>query len=494
MSRIKEKDILDFISIGENDKIEFKIAVPSKVRELSEEICSFANAQGGVIVVGIDNDNKIVGCDIDNSKRSAIQNSIKEISPKFNCDFYSVTARGKNLWIIDVKEGDEKPYFVSGSVYMRQGSNSQKITDAQEVRALFEENGQLHYDARTIEDYDLLENIDHDSMKEFRQKARISPEADDKQVLENLELYNKNGQPLAGGIMFFAKDVERKFPQAVTHCVLFKGLDKVYIIDDKTFGGSLISQYEEANKWLESKLQVEYLIEDNGPRTELWDIPLKVLREAIANALSHRDYYETGMVTMVEVYDDRVTITNHGGMLKIVQKNFGHMSRSRNPSIFSLFTRMHVVEKVASGIPRMVGEMKEAGLPEPEMSYEDEAFLITFKRRSWLEKETSGRTGEENDTVNGETVGETTTKTTTETTIKTTTKTTTNLSKDAKKVLECISAHPDSSAEELGNLLGLTEDGVRYHIKNLKKEGIIKYEGATKKGQWIIISEQQEKN
>lgn len=384
MKNITEQDILNFISIGENDKIEFKLTVPSKVRELSEEICAFANAQGGVVIIGIDNDNKIKGCNIDNTKRSAIQNSINEISPDFKCDFYAVTVQEKNLWVIDIKEGDEKPYFVSGSVFMRQGPNSQKITDAQEVRALFEENGQLHFDSKTEFGYNILSNIDSAAMKEFRQKAGISYEVDDKQVLENLDLFNKDHQPLAGGIMFFSKDVERLYPQAVTRCVLFKGLDKVYIIDDKTFGGSLISQYEEANKWLESKLQVEYLINDNGPRTELWDVPLKVLREAIANALSHRDYYETGMNIMIEVYDDRVTITNPGGMLKIVQKNFGHMSRSRNPLIFNLFTRMHIVEKVGSGIPRMIGEMKKANLPEPDLSYKDEAFLIFFKRRSYL--------------------------------------------------------------------------------------------------------------
>ena len=92
--------------------------------------------------------------------------------------------------------------------------------------------------------------------------------------------------------MFFGKQPERKFPHAITRCVLFKGTNKVYIIDDKTFGGSLYQQYLQAMSWLESKLQVAYKIEGAGPREEIWEIPLTVFKEAIINALSHRDYYE----------------------------------------------------------------------------------------------------------------------------------------------------------------------------------------------------------
>ena len=141
----------------------------------------------------------------------------------------------------------------------------------------------------------------------------------------------------------------------------------------------MYQQYLQAMSWLESKLQVAYKIEGAGPREEIWEIPLTVFKEAIINALSHRDYYEQGASIMIEMFDDRVEISNPGGLLPIVAKNFGHKSMTRNPLIFGLFTRMHLVERVASGIPRMQEAMREANLPEPEFHTEG-MFTAVFKR------------------------------------------------------------------------------------------------------------------
>lgn len=81
----------------------------------------------------------------------------------------------------------------------------------------------------------------------------------------------------------------------------------------------------------------------------------------------------------IKMFDDRVEISNPGGLLPIVAKNFGHKSMTRNPLIFGLFTRMHLVERVASGIPRMQEAMREANLPEPEFHTEG-MFTAVFKR------------------------------------------------------------------------------------------------------------------
>ena len=199
--------------------------------------------------------------------------------------------------------------------------------------------------------------------------------------------------------MFFGKQPERKFPHAITRCVLFKGTNKVYIIDDKTFGGSLFQQYLQAMSWLESKLQVAYKIEGAGPREEIWEIPLTVFKEAIINALSHRDYYEQGANIMIEMFDDRAEISNPGGLLPVVAKDFGHKSMTRNPLIFGLFTRMHLVERVASGIPRMQEAMREANLPEPEFHTEG-MFTAVFKRQISNSANYDTVNGRVNDTIN----------------------------------------------------------------------------------------------
>ena len=183
------------------------------------------------------------------------------------------------------------------------------------------------------------------------------------QSRNNLQAFDESEVIKNGGVLFFGQQPETFFPQAIVRCVRFKGTTKVHIIDDKTYGGPLYQQYIQAEARVKDKLEVAYIIEGTGPRKEVWEIPLTVFKESIINALSHRDYYEKGAVTMIEVYDDRVEISNPGGLLLGVKNDFGRKSMTRNPLIFGLFTRMDLVERVASGIPRMQEEMREAGLP-----------------------------------------------------------------------------------------------------------------------------------
>ena len=92
------EEIKHIISSGEGYNAEFKVRVPQKVKELTQEICAFANAAGGTLLIGVDDDNAIQGVEIDNSKRSAIQNSIHEISPKISCQLEIVIIEGKKNW------------------------------------------------------------------------------------------------------------------------------------------------------------------------------------------------------------------------------------------------------------------------------------------------------------------------------------------------------------------------------------------------------------
>lgn len=374
-----ETTIQSLIDSGEGYNVEFKVRVPSKVRELTEEICAFANADGGYLLIGVDDNGQIIGTDLENDKRSAIQGSISEISPALHCDMYAVNISDKTVWIIDVPSGKDKPYIFSGSIFVREGANSQKLRTVEEMRSFFQECNKIFFDAIPCLWFNIYTAADEQAIKDFRTEARLSPSTADKQIFENLELFTDKGIAKNGAAMFFGKQPERKFPHAVTRCVLFKGTTKVYIIDDKTFGGPLYQQYLQAMVWLESKLQVAYKIEGAGPREEIWEIPLTVFKEAIINALSHRDYYEQGATITIEMFDDRVEVSNPGGLLPIVAKDFGHKSMTRNPLIFGLFTRMHLVERVASGIPRMQEAMKEANLPEPEF-HTDGMFTVVFKR------------------------------------------------------------------------------------------------------------------
>ena len=128
-------NLLSIVNSGEGYNAEFKVNLPSNLKSITEEVCAFANASGGVILIGVDDRNTIKGVKLDNSKRSALQNSLGEISPALQCEFYMVEVEGKSVAVIEVPSGLNKPYVLSGAIYIRQGPNSQKLTTVEEMRS-----------------------------------------------------------------------------------------------------------------------------------------------------------------------------------------------------------------------------------------------------------------------------------------------------------------------------------------------------------------------
>lgn len=444
---LNAEEIKNLVLGGEGYNVDFKRNVPSKVRELTEEVCSFLNAAGGYLLIGVNDANEIVGAEIDNSKRSAIQGSIGEISPMCHYTMYDVEVDGKKVWVIEVPSGKNKPYFFSGCTYLREGANSQKLTNVEEIRDVFQRHERIYFDAIPLPKVNLLERLDKDNFQEFKRDANIVSDIDDFQVLDSLKVFDDNNVAKSGGILFFDIHPEHVFFHAVVRCVLFKGTDKVYILDDKTFGGPLLKQYNNAIEWLKGKLQVAYEIEGTGPRKEVWEIPLEVFKESIINALAHRDYDEQGACTTIEMFDDRVEITNPGSLLPVVAKNFGRKSLSRNPLIFGLFTRMHLVEHIGSGIPRMRKAMIDAGLPEP--TYDTEGiFTVTFKRP----------------TNQDETV----------------------LTDVQQKLIKVVKQKPYLTMELIGKELGIGRTSVYKIVRSLRVLGILEHVGRKSDGKWVV--------
>ena len=336
-------EIKSIVASGEGYNAEFKVSLPSKIKEITEEVCAFANASGGVVLIGVDDANNIKGITIDNAKRSAIQNSINEISPVLKCDFNIIEVDGKNIAVIEVPSGQNKPYVLSGAIYVRQGPNSQKLTTVEEMRDFFQQADKIYFDDAICKEANIEDDIAKENINTFRFEAGLVNATSDEQLFTNLKLVTNDGQLKNGTVLFFGSNPEKFFEKAVIRCVAFDGTDKRYIVDDKVMTGTLYQQYQKSMIWLKSKLDVRYDIEGEGanPRNEYWEIPIIAFKEAIINSLAHRDYYDKGARTTIEVFDDRVEISNPGGLVSAVPRNeFGKRSASRNPLIFGLFERM----------------------------------------------------------------------------------------------------------------------------------------------------------
>lgn len=394
-------EIKSIIASGEGYNAEFKVSLPSKIKEITEEVCAFANASGGVVLIGVDDANTIKGITIDNAKRSAIQNSINEISPVLKCDFNIVEVDGKDIAVIEVPSGQNKPYVLSGAIYVRQGPNSQKLTKVEEMRDFFQQADKIYFDDAICKEANIEDDIAKENINTFRFEAGLVNATSDEQLFTNLKLVTNDGQLKNGTVLFFGSNPEKFFEKAVIRCVAFDGIDKRYIVDDKVMTGTLYQQYQKSMIWLKSKLDVRYDIEGEGgkPRKELWEIPETAFKETIINSLAHRDYYDKGARITIEVFDDRVEISNPGGLVSAVPKSeFGKRSASRNPLIFGLFERMRLVEQIGSGITRIRDVMNDEGLTPPEFNI-DGMFTVTLRRpfdfekwvEKWVEKLTDNR-------------------------------------------------------------------------------------------------------
>jgi ATP-dependent DNA helicase RecG len=426
-------------------------------------VCAFANAAGGVLLIGVNDQNQIKGVNIDNAKRSAIQNSLNEITPHLSCTLSFVEVDGKTVGVVEVPSGENKPYVLSGAIYVRIGPNSQKLTTAEQMRDFFQQSGKIYFDEVSCPEFHPDSMVDADFLEYFKTEARLGGSVSDQQLFGNLKLLNDNGQFKNGAVLFFGKNPEQIIDTAIIRCVAYRGLDKRYIIDDKLYGGNLYAQFRQAMEWLRSKLNVAYDIEGqgSGPRKEIWEIPETVFKEAIVNALAHRDYYDKGAKTLVEFFDDRVEISNPGGLVSAISlADFGKKSHSRNPLIFGLFARMHLVEQVGSGINRMNDLMKAAGLTNP-VYITDGMFTVIFPRsQKTVEKTVEKSSGKGSGKSSG---------------------------KSSEKIIEQIKGNPNITISEIAEITGLSISTVEKHIRKLKQSKKIKRIGSDKTGYWNFL-------
>ena len=448
--------IKSIIAAGEGYNAEFKVSIPSNVKGITEEVCAFANASGGVVLIGVDDANNIKGITIDNGKRSAIQNSINEISPSLKCEFYIVEVDGLNVAVIEVPSGQNKPYVLSGAIYVRQGPNSQKLTSVEEMRDFFQQSDKIYFDDASCIDANKEKDISQENIKTFRFKAGLVNATSDEQLFTNLKLIANDGHLKNGTVLFFGNNPEQFFERAVIRCVVFDGIDKRYIVDDKVMSGTLYQQYQQSMIWLKSKLDVRYEIESEGgnPRKELWEIPEIAFKEIIINSLAHRDYYDKGARITIEVFDDRVEISNPGGLISAVPRNeFGKRSASRNPLIFGLFERMRLVEQIGSGITRIRDVMNDEGLTPPEFSI-DGMFTVTLRRpfdfEKWVEKWVE------------------------------------NLTENRVDILKNIHKNSKITIRELSDNIGLSLSAIDKNLLFLKDLGILERMKGAKGGYWVI--------
>jgi ATP-dependent DNA helicase RecG len=378
-----QQDLQTVTQSGEGYRIEFKRSVNT---DLSKEMVAFANSSGGRIFIGIEDDGTISGVTATNELKSRVQAMADDCDPSVPVDLEIAV----NVLIVHVAEGKNKPYRCTNGFYVRNGPNSVKLS-TEEIGEFFKEQGKIHFDEMRLRQVKYPMDLDENAVKKFVMLLNSPSPILTDHLLTNLGVvYQEDSVHVVNnaGVLFFAQNPTRFIPQGSTTCVVYQGNNKVDIIDKKTFDFHLIGNIDESLAFLKRHLNLAYEIKSRQ-RTEKLEIPEVALREAVVNAVAHRDYFEKGATVMIEIFDNRVEISNPGGLPKgLNPKDFGKRTLARNPLIASLLHRVGYIEKLGTGIQRIKDAVESVGLAAPEFEF-DSFFTIIFQRQEVQTKELS---------------------------------------------------------------------------------------------------------
>jgi ATP-dependent DNA helicase RecG len=392
---MKRKRLMDLIALGEGFTTEFKRANTSN---LGREICAFANATGGVILIGVSDNGEIVGVGKHNRLKSEVQAIARSADPPIAVDVESAG----NVLLVTVPAQHSKPYSFGGKFFMRKGASSQQMS-REEIREFFFKEGLIHFDETPCNRFSLKDDLTDDVWNLFRKRAKIPVDMDARTALENLHLA-KDGQMTHAGAWLLAGDIRKFTTSADAACALFMGTDKVRILDRRGFDRDVYSMIDEVVAYILSKINIEYIIK-HVKREERPELPEEALREAVVNALAHRDYRSTANV-QVYIFKDRVEIVSPGGLpAGMTEADLGIKSIPRNPLLFGMLFRMEAVEHIGSGIKRIRSLCREYGVAEPHINVSEHWFTVTFPR---TEAQVGNGQAEFKSQVTGEVAGEVT--------------------------------------------------------------------------------------
>jgi ATP-dependent DNA helicase RecG len=273
-----------------------------------------------------------------------------------------------NVLLITIRESENKPVQCREGFFWRQGASTQKLS-RDEIRDFFRNESAIRFDLSICPKFRYPEDFDREKYAVWVGESRITPNSSIEDVLVNIEAAERVGGRLIFrnvGVLFFAKNVRHFFPQAYVTCLLAKGTDKVHILDRKDFDGGIVADIEDALRFIERNTRTAYRIE-RLKRENVSEYPMKALREAITNAVMHRDWFIEGANVFVEIYTDRIEVVSPGGLPKgMTLADLGRKSVRRNALVADLLHRIDFIEKAGTGIKRIRDDMRAQGCPEPE--------------------------------------------------------------------------------------------------------------------------------
>ncbi len=385
------EEIKKIIEEQESRTVEFKKST-TQLSSAFKVICAFLNGEGGTVLIGVKDNGEIIGQDVTDNTRREIANEIKKIEPSAPINVsYLKTEKNKYIIAIQVAAGNHVPYVYDGRPYLRNESQLDKMSQ-HHYEQLLVKRGQLKYSWEDfIADNYNINSLDHeeiyrtvmDGIAEKRIPASIAKENVEK-ILRQLTLLTDDEELKRAAVVLFAKEIKSPYTQCWLKMARFKGVNKSGdFIDNQQEHCNVFGMLESADNFLRKHLPIaSYFKPDQFKRIDKPALPVLAVREALVNAICHRDYMDHSGYISIAIFDDRVEIWNNGTLpkkLKLEDLKHAHDSVLRNELIAKVFYLRGYIEAWGTGTTRMIAYCKEDKIPPPKFSERTGGFVVTFK-------------------------------------------------------------------------------------------------------------------
>lgn len=363
------------------------------VDEIRKEIIAMTNCTGGTLYIGVEDDGTIAGVDDCDFTIQRIVNGIRDaVKPDLTMFLHYdvLTLDGKNIVKVTVQTGTNRPYYLASKglrpegVYVRQGTSSVPASDAAIRRMIKETDGDNYEDMRSLNQQLTFE----EASKRFKQQ-QIDFGV---QQMRTLGLISADG--LFTNLGLLLSDQCPHIIKAAT----FNGIDQQEFQDRREFGGSLLKQVDDAYDYLDMRNKTHAAFEGLY-RQDRKDYPETALREALLNAVVHRDYaFSAG--TLIGVYSDRIEIVSIGGLVHDVSLDdvLIGLSVCRNAKLANVFYRLKLIEAYGTGMRKMRMAYRD-DTQEPSFQVTSNAFKVILPRQTTENERQTDTTDERSDRI-----------------------------------------------------------------------------------------------
>jgi len=380
-------ELLDRIAKGENLHTEFKERLPQP-DDLATEMVAFANTDGGEILIGVSDKGRVVGVEeLDRVMQTVDNIAYHNCEPPVTVVQETVKEEARIALVVHVPKGAQRPYRTNRGIYYIRTTSGKRQASREELLRLFQATESLYYDETPMM-WTSMMDIEAQALNDVLQIAGEQGfdvgSIDQERLLRNWRLLREiDGQTrlTLAGALFLARHPQHFLPYAYVSALRISGTEiSNEPLDQKRIEGRLLSILEDTRRFLYIYLRRPHRIQGLEPEVHP-ELPEEVLREALVNALSHRDYTISAPIRVI-VFDDRVEVRTPGQLPNTVTLEslaYG-IHVLRNPILYSMFLRIGLVTDAGSGIPRMIRLIRQATKKEPVFRLEGNEFVVSLPR------------------------------------------------------------------------------------------------------------------